>query len=81
MIATQTIRDIALRKLKQIGRDQHPVSQCYLVSDEFFSGIRYEAGPFCFVWNTDEEVAFLRRGEVLIETIHLGADSEGQRAA
>ena len=81
MTTIENIRDIALGRLAQFGRGKHPITVCYLISDKFFSGVRYDAGPFRFVWKSGEEVARICRGDVLLETIDLGGDSEVRRAA
>ena len=81
MIAMKSVREIALTLLKQMGRGQHPIRECYLISKETFAGIRYQAGPLSFVWNSEEEFASVRRGEMLIQTVNLAGGSETKRAA
>ncbi len=75
------VRDIAKRRLESLSRTQGPVRACYLLKANLFVGVRYELGPFQFVWKLEEGFASITRNNLLIETVSLGGDDVDQRRA
>ena len=75
------VRAIALRELRQPGSGEQHIRECYLFKDEYFCGIRYEAGPIRFIWNTKDDFASIERGGLVIESVSLVPGSEERRAA
>ena len=80
-IKISLVREIARRKLGQVGRGQHHIRECYLFEDDFFCGIRYEAGPIQFSWKTKDDFALIERGGLVIESVSLVPGLEERRAA
>jgi len=79
-IEMSLVREIALRKLRQMVREQ-PIQECYLIKEEHFAGVRYNAGSISFLWNVQDQYASIQRGELLIETVNLVGGQETRRAA
>ena len=78
---TEVLRQLAVQKLGQLGKERIAVTECYLFKDDRFVGVRFESGSFCFLWNASQNYASVFRGELLIETVSLVAGSEVRRAA
>lgn len=74
------VREIAMRRLQQMVREQ-PIRECYLIKEEHFFGVRYEAGSLSFIWHIQDDHASIKRGDLLIETVSLVGGSEERRAA
>jgi len=80
-IQLQQIREIASRKLRQYGKPDSVVRECYLFDEDFLTGIRYESGPISFLWKSTEGSALIYRGDLLIESVNLTPGLEERRAA
>ena len=80
-ISTVTLRQLAERKLAQLGKEPVAVKESYLFEKDRFIGVRFTHGPFCVLWNSSQDYASVFRGELLIETMNLVPGSEVRRAA
>lgn len=58
MIDAETARQIAVEKLKELGGDQGPVLESWLIKNGFIVGRRYWCGSLSVVW-------FVESGEVM----------------
>lgn len=75
-IEIRQVREIASRKLQQYGKSDSAIRASYLFDKDFLTGVRYEAGSFCFLWKSAESSAVILRGDLLIETVNLNQDRE-----
>lgn len=80
-IQLRQVREIASRKLRQYGKHDSVVRECYLFEKDFFVGVRYDAGPICFLWQAAESSAQVLRDDLLIEKVELVPSREERRAA
>lgn len=80
-IEFQEIRKLAMRKLQQYGKGESDILERYLFAKDFLIGLRYEAGPFCFLWKSSENFAKVLRGDTLIENVATSPSTEERRVA
>ena len=75
---TAGLRALAGRKLGQLNKDSVPVREKYLFENGLYVGVQFESGPFCFLWKAPDDFASINRGDLIIETISFGANSQVQ---
>lgn len=67
MIDAETARKIAVEKLRELGGDQGPVLESWLIKDGYIVGRRFWAGTMSVVWliETGEVTVCGQGGKVL----------------
>ena len=67
MIDAETARQIAVETLRELGSDQEPVSESWLVQKGYVIGRRYWSSTFSAVWfcDADEMKVYGQDGKVM----------------
>jgi hypothetical protein len=75
------LRGLAALKLAQLNKNSLPVREKFLFENGCYAGVHFESGPFCFLWKAPEDFASIKRGDLIIETVSFGENSQVRRAA
>jgi len=67
--------------LGHLSKDSAAIRERYLFDNDCYAGVCFESGLYSFIWKSPQDFASVMRGEMLIETVSLVANSEIRRAA
>lgn len=75
------IREIVRVRLAQLSRGVGEFRETYLMSDDMFSGIRFEQGNFQALWKLDSTEVQVFRDQQQVLLISIEANEGSRRAA